>query len=272
LKQVWLTSESEPFQRDWTEADVCKLAAQSEHFVVKGYVFVECGNIPAVEEAKWTLAMASNSDSQVCAVVAHVPVPDGAEAVTAFLDALRDGSGALPLALKGGRVVLLGDPMPAPDACLAPTYLEGLAELQKAGLLWEWCCLPEAIPSISKACQQFPEMLFVLDHLGHNDGGEDFDTWSVAITELSKHPNVVAKLGAGEQWMVADRGPFLDHAISAFGFERVMAESNWFVNTAMGDAYDKMFLCVKESCERLGATPEQIDMVFSGNARRVYSL
>ena len=32
---------------------------------------------------------------------------------------------------------------------------------------------------------------------------EDFETWAPAITELAKCKNVVAKLGAIEQWMVA---------------------------------------------------------------------
>ena len=76
----------------------------------------------------------------------------------------------LPAALRGGRVVLLGDPMPPPDACRAPAYLAGLGALSKAGLLWEWCCVPAAIPYIAACCREFPDMTFVLDHLGHNNG------------------------------------------------------------------------------------------------------
>ena len=49
----------------------------------------------------------------------------GKEAVEAFLSELKDSSGKLPAALKGGRVVLLGDPMPPVDACLAKAYGEG---------------------------------------------------------------------------------------------------------------------------------------------------
>ena len=54
---------------------------------------------------------------------------------------------------KGGRVVLLGNPMPAPTACLAAPYLEGLAALAEAGLVWEWCCMTESIPAITEACK-----------------------------------------------------------------------------------------------------------------------
>jgi predicted TIM-barrel fold metal-dependent hydrolase len=80
------------------------------------------------------------------------------------------------------------------------------------------------------------------------------------------------KLGAAEEWAVSDRGQFLDHAIGAFGFNRVMAESNWFVNNAKGESYDMMFVLIRQSCERLGASPEQMNAVFSGNAARTYGL
>lgn len=35
---------------------------------------------------------------------------------------------------------------------------------------------------------KFPTMTFVLDHLGHNSSGEDFDTWAPAITALVRTP------------------------------------------------------------------------------------
>jgi hypothetical protein len=65
---------------------------------------------------------------------ANIPVPRGAAAVKTFLNSLRDNSGKLPRALKGGRVVLLGNPMPPSDACLSPTYIEGLKELGAEGV------------------------------------------------------------------------------------------------------------------------------------------
>jgi predicted TIM-barrel fold metal-dependent hydrolase len=45
-------------------------------------------------------------------------------------------------------------------------------------------------------------MTFVLDHLGHNSSGEDFDTWAPAIAGLATCQNVNVKLGAIEQWDV----------------------------------------------------------------------
>jgi predicted TIM-barrel fold metal-dependent hydrolase len=101
-------------------------------------------------------------------------------------------------------------------------------------------------------------------------------SYLVRVYDIKALPHAVfflhQKLGAAEEWYVADRGQFLDHAIGVFGFERVLAESNWFVNNAKGEAYDLMFILIRQSCERLGATMEQISAVFSGNAARVYGL
>ena len=83
---------------------------------------------------------------------------------------------------------------------------------------------------------------------------------------------MVAKLGAIEQWDVANPAPFLDHALKSFGSDRVLAESNWFVNTAMGKSFYDTFTSVLEACKRAGYTQEQTDAVFANNAKRVYSL
>ena len=50
-------------------------------------------------------------------------------------------------------------------------------------------------------------MTFILDHLGHNSGGDDFETWAPAIADLARRcPNVYAKLGAIEQWDTREPG------------------------------------------------------------------
>ena len=65
----------------------------------------------------------SDPSSKIKAVVANIPVPDGGAAVKAFLDGLRTADGVLPAGLKGGRAVLLGNPMPpvCPDIVPEPS-------------------------------------------------------------------------------------------------------------------------------------------------------
>merc|ERR1712216_19291 len=169
----------------------------------------------------------------------------------------------------GARNFFLGDPMPPADACLDGKFLEGLAVLERNGLLWEFACQPCALPHVVTVCSRFPQVTFVLDHLGHNAGGDDYETWAPAITELAKCSNVVAKLGAIEEWDVSDPGLYLDHAIKTFGYNRCMYESNWFVSKAMGDLYDSTFKHVSTSLVRLQASEEEKQAVFVGNALRV---
>eukprot|EP00039_Didymoeca_costata_P019679 m.338513 g.338513 ORF g.338513 m.338513 type:complete len:294 (+) comp18450_c0_seq1:19-900(+) len=272
LPNSWLPSMPESFQKDFPEEEFVKAISVCEGYKVSSYIFVECSNEPPLAEAKWTLDMVANKDSLCAAVVAHIPAAKGKAAVNDFLDGLRGEDKKLPTGLKGGRVVFLGDPMPEADDCLKPDYLAGLEALHAEGLHWEWCCKPYAIPSISKVCAKMPEMTFVLDHLGHNMGGEDFDTWAPAIDDLAKNKNVFAKIGAIEEWKVDSPDRYLDHALKAFGPERCMFESNWFVTDGMGFAYDRTLKEIVAACNRAGYTKEQIQNVLAGNAKRCYRL
>ncbi|CAE8688217.1 unnamed protein product [Polarella glacialis] len=269
-----LSSMPPSWQRDWSEQLLLEFQAGSaDKYKFEGSVFIECMHESPSAEAKWVLEMCRDSRSSIMGCVAHVPVPDGTAAVEDMLAELRDSEGRLPPELKGGRVVLLGPPMPADDACLSESYLAGLRALEAAGLpLWEWCCCSSALRSVAEASSKFPKMTFVLDHLGHNGSGEDFEAWAPALEQLAENQNVVAKLGAIEQWGTSDPGKFLDFAIKVFGPGRVMAESNWFVNTSLGDTYEATFDKIMASCKRLELSPEDIDAVFYGNAKRVYSL
>ena len=131
-----------------------------------------------------------------------------------------------------------------------------------------------------------------------NDGGE-MEKWGPAMDALGALPNVYCKMGAIEEWGVDDAGiaACMDRAIAAFGtctppasqptdsntalshtpmvaagFEKVLYESNWFVSEASGDHYCRAAVFLKAACERAGATAEQMEAVFQGNARKCYTL
>eukprot|EP01052_Picozoa_sp_SAG31_P064893 SAG31_NODE_23736_length_497_cov_1.110553_1_plen_81_part_10 len=77
---------------------------------------------------------------------------------------------------------------------------QGLAAMEAAGLLWEFCVFPNMAPNLATVCAKFPGMTFIIDHLAHNgnDGGE-METWGPAIDALGKLPNVYCKMGAIEE-------------------------------------------------------------------------
>ena len=88
---------------------------------------------------------------------------------------------------------------------------------------------------------------------------------------LGGPPSVPGLSNAGTQ-PPPGPGAYLDHALAVFGFRRVLAESNWFVNCGMGASYDYTFKQAQAALARAGATQEQVQDVFENNARRVYGI
>ena len=279
LPNLWISAmpEGSPFRKEWTPELLHDALGSSPHFKVTQCVFVECFNRPYVEEARRACALAKDPTSPVSAVVAHVPCRSGAVAVKAFLEELGTCE-----PLKGARQVFLGDPMPPADACLDPTFLEGLRALQELGqnkIHWEWCCHPCALHSVADVMQQMPEMRFVLDHCGHNRGGNDFTSWSADMCHIAEScPNLIGvKMGATEEWDIEDETEivrYLVHVLRTFGYSRCLAESNWFVCVAEGLnlRYDRNFGLLLKALDHLAATEEEKNMVFVGNARKIYMM
>ena len=210
------------------------------------------------------------ADSPILGLVANICAQRGATEVQAFLDSLRDADGLLPTGLKGARYVFMSWEDQADDACLDARFLEGLDALGRAGLVWEFCCEPRMAPHLPSCIKQFPNMTFVIDHLAHNGNkGGDLEAWAPAMDMLGQLSNVYVKLGASEQWDVPNPSDFLDRTIKAVGFERLLYESNWFVNEAVGDPYDRTACLVYDACQRAGATESDIRKVFHDNACKV---
>lgn len=249
-------------------------AIQGVDAEVAGAIFVECGNSPAVEEARWAIKQCRVPGSLFKGVVVHAPVPEGADATRNFLDALRDGADqSLPIELKGARVVLLGNPMPSVEACRSPQYVAGLQELARAGLHWEFCCHHTALPSVAATCRENPDMQFVLDHLGRNGGrADDIEAWKQHILALQNCPNIALKLGAIEEWGCTDPAELLTFVIQNFGFDRVLYESNWFVQACCGWGYSTTFSHIYKACTDCGASSDDLSKVFYENAARIYRL
>ena len=113
--------------------------------------------------------------------------------------------------------------MPPADACKDEKFLEGLEAMHRLApdLVWEFANQPIAIQHVTEVIKKFPQMNFVLDHLGHVWGaGYNFETWKQEMINLATLPNVVAKLGDIEEWEVSDPQPYLQHALKTFGYDR----------------------------------------------------
>eukprot|EP01047_Picozoa_sp_COSAG01_P051245 COSAG01_NODE_5263_length_4376_cov_3.153612_4_plen_304_part_00 len=257
-------------QDDWGESELrAAVATAANGFSVSAVLYIQCFNETPLDEARWILGLVRSPSSLVCGLVAHIPVPEGAAAVNAFQDQLRPAAGAaLPGGLKGGRIF-------GAAGTLTPLYQEGLGALAARGLSWDFGGCP--IPEVTQSCRNHPTLIAVLDHFGFGGttpAGADKTAWEAEMAELARDcPNCYVKVGSMFDGGTPDAAFYFDAAIRLFGFERLLAESNWFVGTSNGtSSYDECFQLLLDACDRAGGTEDQRRLVFADNARRCYKL
>jgi L-fuconolactonase len=157
-----------------------------------------------------------------------------------------------------------------------PDYVAGVRLLGETGLLCEVCVRHRqlaAVPRLARAC---PETTVVLEHLGKPDvTGEPPPEWLRDMEELGSLSNVLCKVSpvvhsdADPPFTAEGQAPFIRHVVRCFGWERVLFGSNWPVSTAVV-SYGGWVDIVRAALP--DATPEQLEALFSGNARRLYGL
>ncbi|QGQ18346.1 amidohydrolase family protein [Cellulomonas sp. JZ18] len=98
---------------------------------------------------------------------------------------------------------------------------------------------PELLGHVATVAERHPKLTVVVDHLGGPPlaalRARDTTTWTrwtTALDEVAQVPNVVAKLAglgraAGPGWSADDVRPAVEHALAAFGPDRLMAGSDW---------------------------------------------
>jgi predicted TIM-barrel fold metal-dependent hydrolase len=214
-----------------------------------------------VEFANGVAAMSASGrygDIRVCAgIVGYADLRHG-DAVGDLLDAAIERA---PERFRGVRQVtieyageapfrLMMNP-PKPGILRSSGFPAGLRQLSKRGLSFDACVFHPQLPEIAALADAFPDLTFVLNHLGFpvamdlDEQGRAavFREWGASMRDLARRPNVVCKVGGlGMPWCgfrfeqrpdpvgyleLADAwGPCVETAIEAFGADRCMMESN----------------------------------------------
>ncbi|HVX44191.1 MAG TPA: amidohydrolase family protein [Mycobacteriales bacterium] len=256
----WLGARgSSPIARDFAIADLVPLAAARN---IERTVLVQA--LETAEETASLLRVAERSDL-VGGVVGWVDLtaPDVADQLAATQHS----------SLVGIRHAVQSEE--DPDWLARPDVLRGLAEVAKAGLVYDLLTLPHQLPAALRSVVSVPECRFVLDHLSKPPiASGDLEPWATRIHALAAEPNVVCKLSgmvteASPKWTVAELRPYADIVLDAFGPERVMFGSDWPVCTLAG-SYEQ----VVEAAEELtaGLSAAEREQVFGGTAQRVYGI
>lgn len=175
-----------------------------------------------------------------------------------------------------------------------PGFPQGLAELQRRGLIFEAAVFDPSLPKLVAMVDRFPDLTFVLNHAGiaigvdmtADERAEVFRRWSGALRDLARRPNVMCKVsGFGmPQWgfgFEARTGPvgsadlaeawrpYAETAIGAFGAGRCMIGSN-FPPDGRSSGYVPVLNAYKVITRTWSAAEKAA--LYHDNAARIYRL
>ncbi len=164
----------------------------------------------------------------------------------------------------------------ADDLSLAPAFRENIRRLGGTGRPFDLCVRPDQIDKAIALADLAPDVQFVLDHCGAPDieGGAEHP-WRERIADIARRPNVAVKISGvvayadGATWSVDDLKPYVEHAIGAFGWDRVVWGSDWPVCTLTASL--SLWVAASHALT-LGCSRDEREKLFAGNARRLWRL
>ena len=165
---------------------------------------------------------------------------------------------------------------PDVDFCLQPGFVEGVRLLARYDLSFDICVKHFQLANAVELVRRCPEVRFVLDHIGKPPirAGE-FDPWRADIRAMAALPNVCCKISGviteadHDNWTREHVRPYLDHAIEAFGIDRVMFGSDWSVSE-LTHAYEEWVDIVEWTMS--GSAESEMRKLFRDNAISFYRL
>ncbi len=231
------------------------------------FVEVDVDEGQYLDEAAWVSELAER-EPRLKGMVAALPLERGAE-IEGDLDRLCQHK-----TLRGIRRLIQNQP--DPDFCIRPDFIAGLKLLGSRDLVFDICVFHHHLPNVIKMVRQCPEVRFVLDHIGKppiKAGG--MEPWRQDLVELATLDHVHCKISGvtteadHKAWTRDQIRPYIEHAIAAFGFDRVMYGGDWHVLELAGNYPD--WVDIVDEITR-GASDEDRRKLFRDNAIRFYRL
>ncbi len=257
----WISDEMEILKKDYLPEQL-----QTELFSIgfDGSIVVQARQ--SLEETKWTLNLAELNNF-IKGIVGWVDLcsPRVEEQLIQF--------SSLPK-LVGIRHVIHDEQ--DDNFILRKDFLNGIAKLKKFGLTYDILIFPRHLPNTIKFVSQFPEQIFVLDHIAKPlIRDKKISPWKEDIEKLARFKNVYCKLSGMvteadvKSWNQEDLIPYLDIIFSAFGPDRLMIGSDWPVCRVAG-LYKQVMDVVLNYIETY--PDEDKNKILGENALRAYQL
>ncbi|MDA9395650.1 amidohydrolase [Bradyrhizobium sp. CCBAU 45394] len=261
----WMDApELAPIRRAFGPADLAPLLKANG---IDASIVVQCRS--ALEETEEFLRIAHATPS-VVGVVGWVDLTDGALGDT--LDRLRAAPGGDKLVGIRHQVHDEADP----DWLLREDVRRGLAALFVRDLTYDFLVRTRELPAAIATAQAFPNARFVLDHAAKPpiaSGGSA--EWADRIKALAACGNVWCKISGlateavWSDWDADRLLPFVQHAATCFGEDRLIFGSDWPVCLLAG-SYGEIKGALEARLAKLG--PGARDKAFGMNAKAAYRL
>jgi L-fuconolactonase len=198
---------------------------------VEAFVFVQCeAAFDQFEaEADWVVGQAA-AEPRIKGLVAWAPLEKGREVEA---DLARLSRHRL---LRGIRRIIQFEP--DLDFCLRPDFIEGVRTLAAFDLSFDICIDHRHLANTVRFAEQAPDVAMVLDHIGKPDiRSGAYEPWASGVEALAALPHVLCKISGvateadHRAWTEDGLRRYIDTAINAFGFDRVMFGGDWPVST-----------------------------------------
>lgn len=179
--------------------------------------------------------------------------------------------------VKGLRRVLHVVPDEVSEGAL---FRENIKRLEGTGLTFDLCVQPHQIGKAIALADLAPDLCFIVDHCGAPDiKAGALDGWREGMAELSRRPNVMAKISGlvvycdAESWTVETLRPYAEQVIQSFGWDRVIWGSDWPVCTLASSPDAGLSTWVAATHALLeGCSTTEKSRLFCENARRIWNL
>ena len=174
---------------------------------------------------------------------------------------------------KGVRHIVQAE---ADGFMLKPSFLKGIAQLDKFDLTYDILILAHQLHEATSLVKRFPKQAFVLDHLAKPFIKTGYiETWRKDIVHLSKLPNVNCKLSgmiteaSWNNWTLEEFKPYIETILENFGVDRIMFGSDWPVCLLSGD-YQQVIEVLEYATQLLSNS--EMDKLMGLNTINFYNL
>ena len=263
-EQGWRTPAHAAIERDYAPADLTPELASAG---VDATVLMQ--SVDSEAENDRLAAYAAESPA-VAGVVGWLPLADPPAA-------RRELERAADPTWCGVRCLVARDPL---EWLAVPESVALFEELAARALVWDVVPVTEEqVRAVARLAGAVPGLRLVVDHLARpplDTGG--WEPWAGLLEELAACPGVALKVSVGidaltawERWQPETLRPYVAHALTLFGAQRLMLASNWPV-VLLRAGYGQAMGDLRAALVDAGASEDDMVEISGGTAARWYGL